>query len=1308
MKTKRKLKITAALVLFFFSAQVFLVYAPAYARMDCWNDSARVGTDGGATAPVDAGKGDANPQGTEKIDDPVNVATGNFAYEHVDFSIPSRGLSLEFKRYYNNQGEYEGPFGSGWDHSYNIFLVESVEMVGSVVNSYVIRHNPNGSKDKFRAGVSNTYWSPKGVFDTLTKDAQGYAITTKHGVVYRFNAAGYLASITDRNANQITFTYDASTGVLAKITDSAGRDIVLAYTAEKKISSITDFSGRAWKYAYQNGDLTSVTAPATQDFPYGTIMTYAYSGHNLQSITDPRNNTFLDIAYDSHDRVQQMKSGAGYYRYTYYHAGVNYSSESPAYTLYRARFPKNSTISQDPKGNTVYYYLNNDGTTDRKVQSDSGKYFITQYKYNSDKLVTKATYPKGKAVLYEYDGRGNLLKTTRKPAPASAEADIVTTFTYETNFNFIKTVTDPLGRVTNYSYDVKGNLTQIAYPQVSGQAPQVNFTYNSFGQPLTSVDPGGSTTAYEYAPDTGYLTKLTRAAGTFNLDTEMSYDAVGNLIGIKDPMGNSTRFEYNSRNNVVKTISPAPFNYIARFKYDANDNLIQLDRQADADGSSWQSVYYTYDVMDRLETIKDAGGNITAYTYDLNGNRSSVTDALYNRTTYEYDGRNMLSLVYDADGRLTQYTYDDNGNLKEIKDANNNATTYTYDGFDRLVKTTYADGSSEEYTYDANSNLIAKKDAKGQVIYYDYDTLNRISEKGLSPKGTVPASVITYAYDLGSRLKEVTDTNGKITYTYDAADRITQVTYPSSKTVAYAYDANSNRTKLAYPDSTYITYTYDALSHLTAIKNQAGAAVATYQYDALSRRTGLNYANNTGASYEYDNINRLTKIKGLSPQGTVPDFSYTYDKVGNRLSMATASGTHNYTYDFLYQLKKADYPEGYFAADQTFSYDYLGNRKSVLDSATTDYTSNNLNQYTNVGETSYSYDATGNLTSDGTFTYAYDYENRLISANKTGTSAAYKYDPFGRRTEKTVGIVTTKYLYDGDQLICEYDNSGNLTAKYIYGPGIDEPISITKGGQTYYYNSDGLGSVISFTDSSGSTAESYSYDAFGKPSTTSAIGNRFMFTGREYDAETALYCYRERQYSPELGRFLQTDPLEIDDENTYTYCYNDPVNYSDPYGLLSLPLPIPLPIAGGGGIPLGDDPHLDGGWIDKPNPGDNPLDKPQQKPTVSTPQQGISENVTQGYADTGDAGKGGEKGDTNKGENKKPKPPKPKPPKPPDGLVEHPERKDKWGVIDELENFIEKWRFDRGKRGRPGWGGKDHLHFNGENKHYPPDTPYPY
>ena len=734
MKNKRRLnfKLIASFVLLAFAGQTLLFYAPAYAELACWNDGTKAPVEGGNPLPPNAPEGDANPPGSEQIGDPVNLATGNFAYQHVDFIIPSRALPLEFKRYYNNQGEYEGPFGVGWDHNYNIFLVESVDQG----TTYLIRHNPHGSKDKFTKNSNGTYTAPAGVFDTLTKDAQGYVITTKHGVVYRFNAASYLASIADRNANQINFTYNAA-GLLVKITDSVDRNITLTYTPENKIASIADFSGRIWKYTYQNSDLTAVITPATQDLTSGTTTAYAYDNHNLTSITDPKGNTYLNISYDDYDRVDEMYNGSNRYSFSYPYFGISKPPKDQQYVECRRYRETNTTTMYKPNHNYIDYQLNDDGTVKKKTEEQGGLDFKTIYEYNSDKLVTRITYPKGNSVLYEYDNLGNLLKITRKPGPVSAEPDIISTFTYEPKFNFIKDTVDPLGRTTSYAYDVKGNLTRITYPQVSGQSPQVNFTYNTYGQPLSVTGPNGNVTTYEYAPGTGYLTKLTQAAGVLNLTTEMSYDPVGNLKTLKDPKGNSTSFEYDSHNNVITATSTAPFNYITRYKYDANSNLIQLERQTGESANPWQSTYYTYDSMDRLETVKDSAGSTTVYTYDRNGNRASVTDALYNRTTYEYDRRDMLSKTADAQGNITEYDYDENANLKAIIDAKRNITAYTYDGFDRLTKTTYADGSSEEYTYDANSNLTAKKDAKGQVIYYDYDALNRISEKGLSPTGTV-------------------------------------------------------------------------------------------------------------------------------------------------------------------------------------------------------------------------------------------------------------------------------------------------------------------------------------------------------------------------------------------------------------------------------------------------------------------------------------------------------------------------------------------------------------------------------------------
>jgi len=179
-------------------------------------------------------------------------------------------------------------------------------------------------------------------------------------------------------------------------------------------------------------------------------------------------------------------------------------------------------------------------------------------------------------------------------------------------------------------------------------------------------------------------------------------------------------------------------------------------------------------------------------------------------------------------------------------------------------------------------------------------------------------------------------------------------------------------------------------------------------------------------------------------------------------------------------------------------------------------------------------------------------------------TVSYTYGPGGRRIEKKYdGQAVMKYLYDGGHIIAEYDATGALVHKYIYGPGVDQPIcmiDVSDANAAYYYHFDGLGSVIALTDSAGAVANLYEYSIFGEVSASDPNHpNRFLFTGREFDSETGLYYYRARYYNPYIGRFLQTDPVGYGDGmNSYAYCANRPVGCSDPFGCEATPTSISL------------------------------------------------------------------------------------------------------------------------------------------------------
>jgi len=146
-----------------------------------------------------------------------------------------------------------------------------------------------------------------------------------------------------------------------------------------------------------------------------------------------------------------------------------------------------------------------------------------------------------------------------------------------------------------------------------------------------------------------------------------------------------------------------------------------------------------------------------------------------------------------------------------------------------------------------------------------------------------------------------------------------------------------------------------------------------------------------------------------------------------------------------------------------------------------------------------------------------------------------------------------RYIYDNEDILLELDGSNNIVTRYTHGPGIDEPLVMEKGSQSFFYHADGLGSITEITDSLGVVKQRYSYSSFGK--IESQLDPNFIqpytFTAREFDPETGLYFYRTRYYNADTARFLQEDPIGFagGDLNLYTYVLNQPINWVDPWGL---------------------------------------------------------------------------------------------------------------------------------------------------------------
>ena len=290
---------------------------------------------------------------------------------------------------------------------------------------------------------------------------------------------------------------------------------------------------------------------------------------------------------------------------------------------------------------------------------------------------------------------------------------------------------------------------------------------------------------------------------------------------------------------------------------------------------------------------------------------------------------------------------------------------------------------------------------------------------------------------------------------------------------------------------------------------------AAYTYDVLNRRTGETRSSAPARAFDYDLVGQLTAVNQSGGNAT-----FAYDAVGNRISVTGAPGAGSYT-------------------------------------------ANNINQYTTAGGMgALTYDANGNLATANGWTYTHNGNSRLVGVSGPGSvTATFGRDGRNRGVKRTINGTTTYLIYDGWNLVAEYDADGDLTTQYIHGPQVDEILAKVTSTSTTFPLPDALGSTIAVTDASGAVLERVFYsDAFGTPTFKDAngtplagtsTGTRFLFTGREWLAALSLYDYRNRTYSAEFGRFIETDPIgfKAGDVNLYRYVSNSPANMSDPIGL---------------------------------------------------------------------------------------------------------------------------------------------------------------
>lgn len=866
--------------------------------------------------------------------DPVNSATGSYLDQATDAALASLGAPLAATRTYNSADTASGSLGRGWSFGYDQRLTFPDRDTTVFVAG-------DGQRVEFTRQPDGTWARDAGATATLTRDGDGgYALTTRAQMVHRFDAAGQVRSVLDRNGLGVTFTHDQD-GRLTTAT-SGNRSLRFTYTTGY-LSRVDLPDGRFVAYGYTNGLLTSVRDLA------GQTTTYGYdTGNRLNSETNPLGVEVMRLAYDpATGRARDQWDALN---------GRTSFGWDPVEEVATMTDPRGGTWVDDYAGNVLTTRTDPLGRT-------------TSYEYDTDVQLVAATTPRGIRSTFTYDAAGDLVSTT------GAQGTVTTQ--YNSAHGPVSAV-NARGTETRFGYDERGNLTSLTRIPAGGSRPLTDsYTVDARGLVTAATDPAGNTTTSTYTAD-GDLATVTTPEGRTSSHT---YDPVGRLATSVDPRGNqpgadpaqfTTSYTYNARDQITEVTNPLGHSSLSTY-----DDAGQLTTSTDAKGRVSR---YTYDDAGHMLSTQGPDPAVPAATatYDANGNIKTSTDPAGRTISYGYDLANQPST---ATGPLGAYTlgHDKSGNLTSVKNPANQTITMGYTAANLLTSINYPDATPDvAYAYDTHGNRTSMTDGSGTVTYA-YDGFDRLTTV------TRGANTFTYAYD---KLGLITDTSNPVgrdfAYGYDREGMLTSVTDTDTPTTlaGYTYDSAGAPATGQLADGSEWSRAYDRAGRLTRLTDTAADGTKllddTYTLDPAGNPTQIGHADGSTDTYTYDQLDRLTGVchDTASCDGATDYIGWAYDPAGNRTSETRPAGTTDYTYaPATGLLASVTKPGG----------------------TTTSYTHDTLGRLKTAGTTSYAYNLADRLTTQTTAgastSYTYDGDGRRLKATNPGGTTNFVWDP---------------------------------------------------------------------------------------------------------------------------------------------------------------------------------------------------------------------------------------------------------------------------------------------------------------------------